>query len=264
MRTKDEVVRAITDVAVQALSASPGVDVLQAVADQLATSLGVDCMTVCDMGWTSRSEIRAIGPAEVGDRLPRLTAETAELKRLHPFISWVGAWHPSRAVVLTDVMAESVWRRSPLAAETRPVLGRNLQLAMPVWLSWDRTFVWCGSRDGPFRSRDREIADALQPLVDAVTRHVVAAHPYPSLDDQAGLTEREAVILRLLATGLTAESIARRLGVSPRTVHKHLEHIYRKLGVRDRLMAVRQAADVGLVAAARPLIPAQRRGSGKP
>jgi DNA-binding NarL/FixJ family response regulator len=50
----------------------------------------------------------------------------------------------------------------------------------------------------------------------------------------AALTERERDVLRLLATGHSNADIAHRLGVSIRTVHKHLEHLYPKLGVHDR------------------------------
>ena len=51
------------------------------------------------------------------------------------------------------------------------------------------------------------------------------------------LTEREAVVLRSVATGMTDKQAARALGVSPRTVGKHLEHIYAKLGVAGRTEA---------------------------
>ena len=44
-----------------------------------------------------------------------------------------------------------------------------------------------------------------------------------------------------------AYGIGLRLSVSPRTVHKHLEHIYRKLGVTDRLAAVVAAGEAGIV-----------------
>jgi DNA-binding CsgD family transcriptional regulator len=54
----------------------------------------------------------------------------------------------------------------------------------------------------------------------------------------ADLTEREIQILRLVADGRTNASIARALDVSPRTVAKHLEHIYRKFGVSSRAAAV--------------------------
>ena len=61
------------------------------------------------------------------------------------------------------------------------------------------------------------------------------------------LTEREAAVLRLLVEGCTAVAIAHRLGISVRTVQKHLEHLYRKLGVGDRLQAVLAAQRAGLV-----------------
>ena len=52
------------------------------------------------------------------------------------------------------------------------------------------------------------------------------------------LTGREREVVGLLAEGMTAVAMAHRLGVSRRTVEKHLENVYAKLGVRDRLAAV--------------------------
>ncbi len=57
----------------------------------------------------------------------------------------------------------------------------------------------------------------------------------------AGLTQRQAEVLRLVALGHTDADIAERLGVSPRTVHKHLEHIYDKLGATSRSQAIATA-----------------------
>jgi DNA-binding NarL/FixJ family response regulator len=61
------------------------------------------------------------------------------------------------------------------------------------------------------------------------------------------LTCRQAQILGLLATGLTAEAISRRLGISRRTVTKHQELLYRRLGTSDRLTTVLRAQLLGLV-----------------
>jgi DNA-binding CsgD family transcriptional regulator len=58
------------------------------------------------------------------------------------------------------------------------------------------------------------------------------------LDDRSDLTDREARILRLAALGRTNSAIAHALDISPRTVAKHLEHIYRKLDVTSRTSAV--------------------------
>jgi DNA-binding CsgD family transcriptional regulator len=56
----------------------------------------------------------------------------------------------------------------------------------------------------------------------------------------AGLTSREEEVLSALARGATSSQIARELEISPRTVNKHLEHVYRKLGVTHRGAALAQ------------------------
>jgi DNA-binding NarL/FixJ family response regulator len=75
-----------------------------------------------------------------------------------------------------------------------------------------------------------------------IRRTARAAPPISS-----NLTARELEILRLLAEGLGAKEIARRLVVSPKTVGAHVERIYRKLGVRTRAQAVAVAFRDALV-----------------
>jgi DNA-binding NarL/FixJ family response regulator len=58
-----------------------------------------------------------------------------------------------------------------------------------------------------------------------------------------GLTRREGEVLSWLSKGKTNRDIAQILGLSPRTVDKHLEQIYAKLGVENRTAAVAFAAD---------------------
>jgi DNA-binding CsgD family transcriptional regulator len=52
-----------------------------------------------------------------------------------------------------------------------------------------------------------------------------------------GLTRREADVLLWIARGKSNVEISMALCISPRTVKKHLEHVFRKLGVRTRLAA---------------------------
>jgi len=66
-------------------------------------------------------------------------------------------------------------------------------------------------------------------------------------DGAVKLTVREQQILSLLAGGLTAVAIGRRLRLSPRTVAKHQERIYRKFGTSDRLTTVLRAQRLGLL-----------------
>lgn len=58
-------------------------------------------------------------------------------------------------------------------------------------------------------------------------------------DSGANLTQREKEILRLLRDGLPNKAIARQLNVSEVTVKSHLCHVFRKLGVQNRVQAAR-------------------------
>jgi DNA-binding NarL/FixJ family response regulator len=59
------------------------------------------------------------------------------------------------------------------------------------------------------------------------------------------LTRRESEALRLLADGLSDREIATRLGISPKTVEKHVGAVLRKTGTSSRTAAVVNALDQG-------------------
>src|SRR5262249_36000936 len=63
----------------------------------------------------------------------------------------------------------------------------------------------------------------------------------------AGLTQREAEVLRLVAAGLTNARVAEQLSLSPRTVNAHLTAIYTKLNVSSRAAAIRFALEHDLL-----------------
>jgi DNA-binding NarL/FixJ family response regulator len=66
-------------------------------------------------------------------------------------------------------------------------------------------------------------------------------------DSRGALSPREMEVLVLMGDGLTMQQIARRLGISPRTVEAHATKLYRKLDVRSRVQAVAKAATMGLI-----------------
>jgi predicted ATPase/DNA-binding CsgD family transcriptional regulator len=70
----------------------------------------------------------------------------------------------------------------------------------------------------------------------------VAPEPYP-----AGLSAREVEVLRLVATGLTNAEVAKKLFISSRTVNRHLNSVYQKLGVSSRAAATRFALEHDLL-----------------
>lgn len=65
--------------------------------------------------------------------------------------------------------------------------------------------------------------------------------------ESLGITEREAEVLRLLASGRSNKEIAIQLGVSPNTVKTHAARLYEKLGAGRRTAAVRSARELGLI-----------------
>ena len=62
----------------------------------------------------------------------------------------------------------------------------------------------------------------------------------------AGLTDREVEVLRLIARGHANKQVAAALGISPKTVGRHVEHIYAKAGVTTRAGATLFAMEHGL------------------
>jgi LuxR family maltose regulon positive regulatory protein len=61
------------------------------------------------------------------------------------------------------------------------------------------------------------------------------------------LSERELQVLQLLADGASNQEIAQELVIAYDTVKRHISHIFSKLGVKNRVQAVRQARELGLL-----------------
>jgi HD-GYP domain-containing protein (c-di-GMP phosphodiesterase class II) len=88
--------------------------------------------------------------------------------------------------------------------------------------------------------------DAVERVLVAAGHRRVARPPLP-----AGLTKREAEVLRLLALGLTVREVADQLVISAKTAEHHVEHIYTKIGVSTRGAAALFAIEQGILAAER-------------
>jgi DNA-binding CsgD family transcriptional regulator len=129
-------------------------------------------------------------------------------------------------------------------------VGATHQLSLPLQFGPRHHRAFVLGRPDVFGRQDMQLAHLLWGLLTGVDRHLATlVRVRPELDVAADLrlTPRQLSVLGLLAEGHTAAGIARRLTIAERTVRKHLEHLYAKLGVTDRLAAVLRARDTGLL-----------------
>jgi DNA-binding CsgD family transcriptional regulator len=83
-----------------------------------------------------------------------------------------------------------------------------------------------------FTDRERALLDLLRPYLSSLFKKA-RANP--------GMTAREAEVLRWVAAGKSDAQIGAILRISPRTVQKHLQNLYQKLGVESRTAAAMRA-----------------------
>lgn len=206
---------------------------------------------------------RAWAPAEVGRR-PLESLLRAHMPG-HPLALHLAATRDLTPLTVHDLVSERVWRNNPAYSSLRAIFGVNRQIAVVVPSSggqphakqtWRVCLISRSGRD--FTVGNRAFACHLQPLLMRIDHHLselqrlrnLTPADSPSPEERAaelGLTPRELTVLTLLAEGLTATALARRLAISPHTVTKHLENVYRKCGTFDRLTTVLLAQELGLV-----------------
>ena len=94
----------------------------------------------------------------------------------------------------------------------------------------------------------RELVDALRDACTGTAR--LGGSPLgrgerdvvgPAPDPDEELTAREIQVVRMVARGMSNKSIAHELGISPRTVEGHLNHVFDKVGVESRTALVHYA-----------------------
>jgi DNA-binding NarL/FixJ family response regulator len=90
----------------------------------------------------------------------------------------------------------------------------------------------------------RAVARGESPLHPRAARELLLSRSRPA--ERPALTARETDVLRLVQQGLANKQIARRLGISERTVKAHLTSAFQRIGVVDRTQAALWAERHGL------------------
>lgn len=107
----------------------------------------------------------------------------------------------------------------------------------------DRSMVTEAIENGAVGYADKDVTP------DEIVKRILSAssgsqrqHRFP-----ADLSKREVDVLNQVATGLSNKQIARRLGISEKTVRNHLSRVFNKLRVANRTEAVLSAMRVGVL-----------------
>jgi DNA-binding CsgD family transcriptional regulator len=157
---------------------------------------------------------------------------------------------------ISDLQSATDFRRSPLFNEYYRSIGIDHAIAVPIHVRDHRLVSFVFNRKGrDFSDRDRACLESIRPHLGDLYRLSgelegpraawgVPAALQPRPDDPR-LTAREREVLHWLSGGKTDRDIAQILAISPRTVHKHLQRIYEKLGVETRTAAVVRALSLG-------------------
>ncbi|MFG0789497.1 response regulator [Delftia tsuruhatensis] len=155
-------------------------------------------------------------------------------------------------VVVLDGQGRVAWR-SPQAARWLEEAFADQPFPMEAAGDW-----LAGARQ-PDQAGHQDLALALADGRQLLARHmgasglgesmVLLSHEAPQAPaarrlQQVALTPRETEVLSWLSKGKTNRDIADILGMSPRTVNKHLEHIFEKLGVETRTAAAAVAGQL--------------------
>lgn len=172
----------------------------------------------------------------------------------HPLVLHHGIDGGLQARRISDLVSRHDFQRSALYGDYYQRIGLQYTIAVPLFHDHRRLVSVVLNRRGlDFNERDRERLELLRPHLAFLYRHArqapalqMGATPppvaRPAADVSApGLTLREEDVMHWLACGKTDAEIAALLSISPRTVQKHLEHIYVKLGVETRTAAVMRA-----------------------
>ncbi|RLV08680.1 hypothetical protein CTZ27_07865 [Streptomyces griseocarneus] len=192
-------------------------------------------------------------PTSLGSSVQDLVQRRAEQR--HPLFTYLaeGEQTPVSMYRLCDT-----WRNMQCYSEALRDFGTSQQLGIPLPADGNvLRAVSLGRKGSDFSARELEFAARIRPLIVSSDKHIrellrLRASVPPPADPvasavQIGLTPREQTVLGLLAEGLTAGGIGRRLAISPHTVNRYTEKIYRKLGTNNRVSTVVLARRTGLV-----------------
>jgi DNA-binding CsgD family transcriptional regulator len=187
-------------------------------------------------------------------------ARWSEHAHENPLLRYYLRTQDGRAMRFSDVCEPDELRGLALYREVYAPMGVEHQLAFTLPASPRRVLAIALSRgECDYSDAERDLVERARPFIAQAYLNAIAygearegAAPTraagPSLKPltAAGLTLREAECLQMVAIGRSNQHIAVALGISHRTVGKHLERGFRKLAVGDRSSAAARVWDLAV------------------
>lgn len=197
-------------------------------------------LSICDLQAGTRRVIGAPGGAIGADEQAIFNALIHE----HPLVRFHSSHPDGGARRISDSHPRSAFQRLALFHEYYRRIGIDHVVAVPVLASPHLVMSFVLNRKGrDFSAADCELLNRMQPALANLYRFATLASAQKrsaaraAAVAEAGVTAREHQVLGWAGQGKTDRQIAAILGVSVRTVQKHLENAYVKLGVENRSAA---------------------------
>lgn len=217
-------------------------------AEGLRRTVGADCVCidVCH-DWRTQApsvtlvgEPNAVSATEI-DTWMRLYADDPYMVNLLT----TGDTSPYRS---SDFMTFNRFRETPVYREVFARFEmRHLLVMTPRITQRDLVLIGLTRRLHDFSDRETRALHPLRDLIATALDHQrqvsaiqarISTDVLPAHRNRLTLTERQNQVLALIATGHTNDQAARKLGISPRTIRKHLEGVFAKANVPSRAAAV--------------------------
>lgn len=208
-----------------------------------------------------QDQMAASRPGQVvGYPEPLLTEETALAIEQHaqdfPLIRHTRPGGDGRPARRSDLQSMRSFRGSGMYADVARKVGVDQMLATALKPGCLHVCISLNRAGADFTPAAVDLLTWLRPLLTRRVARLAAGNATLARGTvPPQLTARQGQVLRLVAEGLTDAAIGNRLDCSPRTVDKHLEHIYRRLGVSCRTAAI-AAAGAALADPADPAVSA--------
>lgn len=205
-------------------------------------------LSVCDLDTGHRKVVSDVN----GAISPKQIEAFDRHFHAHPLVRAHGRNPAATTQRISDLTPAADFRRTALFQDYYRPIGVDHAMAMPIHVRRNVLVSFVFNRSGrDFSDRDRACLEAIRPHLGNLYRlsdeieGARSAWGVPSVSQEAlrdvPLTAREREVLHWLGGGKTDRDIAAILAISPRTVHKHLQRIYEKLGVETRTAAVVRA-----------------------